>query len=81
MQKWNLDPYEAGQNERVVGIRGSKMTFFRPSYHGDWVRNFRVFEAMRAWGKGQDWTAWKQRERDRVRERDPASENPFGSFR
>ena len=44
------------------------MTFLRPSYRGDWGRNFRVFEAMRAWGKGQDRTAGKQRERDRVRE-------------
>ena len=45
------------------------MTFLRPSYRGDWGWNFRVFEAMRAWGKGPDRTAGKQRERDRVRYR------------
>ena len=35
MQKWNLDRRYAGQNEHTVGIRGSKMTFLRPPYHGE----------------------------------------------
>ena len=60
----------AGRNERSMGIRGSKMAFLRPPYHGDSERNFRVFEATIPWGKGQDRTAGKQRERDRVRERE-----------
>ncbi len=55
-----------------MGIRGSKMAFLRPPYRGDSERNFRVFEATIPWGKGQDRTAGKQRERDRVRERYPS---------
>ena len=53
-----------------MGIRGSKMTFLRPPYHGDSGRHFRVFEATIPWGKGPDRTAGKQSERDRVRERE-----------
>ena len=67
LQKWNLDRWYAGRNEHTLGIRGSKMAFLRPPYHGDSERNFRVFEATIPWGKGQDRTAGKQRERDRVR--------------
>ena len=57
----------AGRNEHTMGIRGSKMVFLRPPYHGDSERDFRVFEATIPWGKGQARTAGKQRERDRVR--------------
>ena len=49
------------------GMRVPKMTILRPSYHGDWKRNFRVLEANIPWGKEQDRTAGKQRKRDRVR--------------
>ena len=51
-----------------MGNEGSKMTILRPAYYGDWERNFRVFEASLSWGKTEDRTAGKQRERDRVRE-------------
>ena len=60
----------AGQNEPIMGNEGSKMTILRPAYYGDWERNFCVFEASLSWGKTEDGTAGKQRERDRVRERD-----------
>ena len=70
MQKWNLDAWYAGQNELAMGIRESKMTFFRPPYHGDSEPKFRIFGVIIPWGKGQERTAGKQRERDRVRERE-----------
>ena len=70
MQEWNLDRWYAGRNEHTMGIRGSKMAFLRPPYHGDSERNFRVFEGTIPWGKGQARTAGKQSERDRVRERE-----------
>ena len=79
LQKWNLDRWYAGRNEHTMGIRGSKMAFLRPPYHGDSERNFRVFEATIPWGKGQDRTAGKQRERDRVRERERERER-YPSF-
>ena len=59
-----------------MGIGFRIFAFLRPSEHGDWGCNFRVFEASTTWGKGQDWTAGKQRERDRVREREREREIP-----
>ena len=58
-----------------MGNEGSKMTILRPAYYGDWERNIRVFEASLSWGKTEDRTAGKQRERDRVRERYPSFQN------
>ena len=46
------------------------MTFLRPAFYGVSERNFRVFEASLLWGNTEDRTAGKQRERDRVRERE-----------
>ena len=43
LQKWNLDPYEGGQNERVVGIRG--------------VEND-VFQAITTWGLGVEFSCF-----------------------
>ena len=70
MQKWNLHPWYAAQDEHSMWLRGSKMTFFRPPYHGDSEPKFRIFGVIISWGKRQERTAGKQRERDRVRERE-----------
>ena len=80
LQKWNLGPFCARQNESKMGISGSKMTILRPCQDGVWSREFRVFEAMPRWGREQTRTAGKQRERDRVREREREREREIPDF-
>ena len=67
LHEWNLDAWYAGQNDHNIGIRGSKMTFFRPAYHRDSEPKFCIFGVSISWGKGQGRTAGNERERDRVR--------------
>ena len=59
------------------------MPILRPSFYGDWERNLRVFEATLLWGFGEDRTAGKRRERDRVLPDFPKPRAPalrFGSM-
>ena len=41
--KFEIHEGYGGQNEHSMGIRESKMTFFRPPHHGDSEPKFRIF--------------------------------------
>ena len=70
LQEWTLDAWYDGQNDHIMGSRGSKMTFFRPAYHRDSEPKLCIFGVSIPWRKGQGRTAGNERERDRVRERE-----------
>ena len=70
LQEWTLDAWYDGQNDHIMGSRGSKMTFCRPAYHRDSEPKFCIFGVNISLGKGQGRTAGNERERDRVRERE-----------
>ena len=65
LQKWSLDARGSGRNEYYMGIRGPKMTILRPSYHGDWERNFCDFGGQHTMGER---TGSDGREAERKRE-------------